>query len=255
MPTPRPIIDASWVAKSGVGDDVAEQLDEPDADADAEQRDEDRQPHREHRAEREQQDHDRGEEADELGRPEAAELLEHAPAERDLDAGAGGVRRRGADVASIVTVGIFAAVPVELHGGVGDVAVTWRPGGRPSACTGSRRAVTCGTLATSANSASIRASHGGGPARHRRRRTRSGPRRPACAGKRDCSRSVARCDSVPDRWKPCEKVAPTLDPMALHRDAAPRSTGPRPVAGAGSDHAASRCSILCSLAEIGVTCR
>ena len=36
-------------------------------DAETEQRGEDRQAHRDHRAEREQQDHDRGEQADEVG--------------------------------------------------------------------------------------------------------------------------------------------------------------------------------------------
>ena len=83
MPTPMPIIDASWVAKSGVAMTWLSSCTSAEADADAEQRDEDRQAHREHRTERDQQDHDGGEDADELGRSEASGLLEHAPAERD----------------------------------------------------------------------------------------------------------------------------------------------------------------------------
>ena len=62
------------------------ELDERDADADAEERDEDRQAHREQRAERDEQDHDGGEDADELGGTDPGTLLEHAPAQRDLRA-------------------------------------------------------------------------------------------------------------------------------------------------------------------------
>ena len=75
-------------------------------------------------------------------------------------------------------------------------------------------AVTCGTLATSANSASMRCCTAGAPTPSAEANT-IWPSSPACAGKRDWRRSVARCDSVPDRWKPWENVAPTLDPTAL----------------------------------------
>ncbi len=90
----------------GRRDDVAEQLHQTEADADAEQRDEDRQAHGEQRTERHQQDDDGGEDPDELRRSETSGLLEHAPTERDPHATTGRVVRERPDV---------------LNGGVGDL--------------------------------------------------------------------------------------------------------------------------------------
>ena len=195
-----PIIDASWVAKSGVAMTWAQQLDEPEPDADAEQRHEDRQTHREQRSERDQQDHDGGEDADELGRSEAAELLEHAPAERDPHALPGGVVGQAADVGD---------------GGVGDLR---RPCGRtaPSRTRRRRRARAAGNPRRRTGSPPT--SRAGPPPRRRtappcalhgrvrdaagRRRRRSGPRHPPGPGSATRRRSVARCDSVPERGSP-----------------------------------------------------
>ena len=209
-----PIIDASWVPKSGVAMTWREQLDEPDPDPDAEQRHEDRETHRDQRSERDQQDHDGGEDADELGRSEAAELLEHAPAERDAHAPTRRRRRRGARMSAD-------------GGGRGSSrpcgrTAPWRrprrrrarPAGHPRRLYGLTTAATCGTSATSANSASMRCCTAGSCTPPAAAKT-IWPSSPAWAGNRDCRRSVARCDSVPDRWKPCENVAPTLDPTAL----------------------------------------
>ena len=109
----------------GCRDGMADELDERDTDADAEERDEDRQAHREQRAERDEQDHDGGEDADEFGGTDPGILLEHAPAQRDLRAldllrgcvgqRADRVERRGRDIAGAL---------VELHGCVGNSAVT-----------------------------------------------------------------------------------------------------------------------------------
>ena len=69
----------------GDGQDVAQQRDDRGADADAEERDADRQAHREHRAERQDQDDDGERETDHFGR-RRRELAEDHPAELDLQA-------------------------------------------------------------------------------------------------------------------------------------------------------------------------
>ena len=115
--------------------DVAQQLDEAEADADAEERDEDRQSHRQHRTERDEQDHDGGEDADELRRAEPAVLLEHAPTERDADTAAVGVVGEVADALD-GRVGDLRRHAVELDGRVRDVAVARDLAARPRRRTG-----------------------------------------------------------------------------------------------------------------------
>ena len=90
MPTPSPIIAASWIAKFGGVEDVGAERDQAEPDAEREQRGDDRQPHRDHRAEGEEQDHDRRQQAD-RERGVAfflADFLDRLAAELDLQAGA-----------------------------------------------------------------------------------------------------------------------------------------------------------------------
>ncbi len=116
---------------------MTHEFDERDTDADAEERDEDRQPHREQRAERDEEDHDGGEDADDLSGTGPGVLLEHAPSQRDVrtvDVSRSGVGQ-GADRVERVGRDVGDA-PVELHGRVGNGAVPRhlaRPGRRVGA--------------------------------------------------------------------------------------------------------------------------
>ena len=78
-------------------EDVGAERDQAEADAEREQRRDDRQPHRDHRAEGEQQDHDRGQQPDREGGVAFffwSDFLDRLAAELDLQAVAGGRPRR-----------------------------------------------------------------------------------------------------------------------------------------------------------------
>ena len=231
MPTPMPIIDASWVAKSGVAMTWLTSSTSPIADADAEQRDEDRQTHREQRAERDQQDHDGGEDADELGRSEAAGTpgtCARRARSRTPAPAASSARCR---MSLIVRSGIFVGRAVELHGGVGDPAVTRDLTG----ALGRVRAHHRGHARDPRHLGEERLHavlHGGSSDAIARRRTRSGPRRrPARGSATGAGRSLVatRCPTggSPGRTSSRRSTRPRSPRPA------PRSTGPRPVAGAG----------------------
>ena len=130
MPTPSPIIVASIGRdRSDVGD-RRDHVHDRDADPEAEERGEDRQPHRHDRAEREQQDHDRGEQPDEVGVAlrRLVGVVDHRAAVRQLDAG---LRRRRGRLLDLVedVLGKVLRLGVELHRHHGDLAVLRDEGG------------------------------------------------------------------------------------------------------------------------------
>ena len=90
MPTPRPIIATIAVVKSGIEITLLTSDDERRGDAEAEQGDADRQAHRQHRAEGEDQDDDGGDDAVDLALRQL-ELAEQVAAVLDLQALDGGV--------------------------------------------------------------------------------------------------------------------------------------------------------------------
>ena len=92
MPTPRPIISARSGATFDDARDVRREADQRDAGDQAESRRDERHPRGEHRAEGDQQDHERRDHADRRRRPdvEALGLLDHLAAGGDLQARARG---------------------------------------------------------------------------------------------------------------------------------------------------------------------
>ena len=85
MPTPRPIIATIAIVKSGIATTWLSEADERRGDAEAEQGGADRQAHREHRAEGEDQDDDGGDDAEQLALGQL-ELGEQVAAVLDLHA-------------------------------------------------------------------------------------------------------------------------------------------------------------------------
>ena len=95
MPTPRPIIDAQDQRELGDVHDGRQHADRGGADEDAHQRGHDREPHRDHGAERDQQHDDRDADADQLAARGLLRELRERTGELDLHAaGAGAFARR-----------------------------------------------------------------------------------------------------------------------------------------------------------------
>ena len=194
--------------------DVEHERDEQqpsEADAQREQRGHDRQPHRDHRAEREQQDHDRGEQTEQLARRRlgSQHLLDDVAAGLELHAG--GLCRR--HVAGEVVDGRLRDVarpPVELDGRCTRSGRRARSRARRPR-RGSTTAVTWGSRATFASSASVRA-RTASACTPDRANTTIWAESPERAGNRAFSRSNACCDSTSGSLKLFVYSAPDSRP-------------------------------------------
>ena len=175
MPTPRPTIATAAVVKSGMSMKRAHDQHDRDAGADAEQRGADRQPHREHRAERDQQDDHRREEADRLAgaaRPRSSANM--SPPNSIVEPGHVDVWSPSCLISLPSSVSSSPERSAKLTSAYAICAVARRSAGRPPRSTGSRRRRRRSSRSISAKRPSIALCDRGVVDALRRPRTRSG---------------------------------------------------------------------------------
>ena len=158
MPTPRPISDASWVAKSGVSTTWLSSVMTPSVAAERQQRRDQRQPGGHERAEGDQQDDRGGDDPEELRRPLAVvKRTTSAPGPpcSTCSCVAAGRERRVLDLLERRGLDVVRALLVD-RGGDADAAVLRQLAARPRTGSATLATTVC-AAATFLSAASIRA--------------------------------------------------------------------------------------------------